>query len=502
MLARLYDPRPRGDTGRRASTADVERNLPATGLTRGRPVVAQPAVRARDSAAAGAAPARVRPACRAGFGILRRDGGAASWARLRTSGRATASRSAQPAPRRRRRALVRRSRHGSYVDESLHWYRSTLAHTAPLVDGRSQPRVDGAARSVRGCRTPRDGCARAPSSRRDARCSAPSSSWTTISSIAWSGRATTRTSRDPVPRRARRLAMARRSPACPRRSREATVARTASRFSPTRCELVPDDCAGALASTQPAPGAHCAVGCQLVARLLVERGRPGAPGAHSQPLVLVRSAARRGAITSVWSWRGAVRSAELEAIDRRAAHRRLGARHRSTATAGRSIAHAGTPAPSCSVAACAAVTLRRRRPKARSAPTIAGDGRSPASLPIRLARCRALPPLRAAWEEAGDRPASCPRAVGNRLVVRVDVPRAERRFSPSTRRIRSTTIPPPFTATASSSTSSLARRLRVAARADPDSHHVARRTADGWSDTLPIDATWRRPPTDTRSPRR
>ena len=32
---------------------------------------------------------------------------------------------------------------GSYVDPSLHWYRSTLAHNAPLVDGRSQMRVDG-----------------------------------------------------------------------------------------------------------------------------------------------------------------------------------------------------------------------------------------------------------------------------------------------------------------------------------------------------------------------
>ncbi|HVT40127.1 MAG TPA: heparinase II/III family protein [Gemmatimonadaceae bacterium] len=32
---------------------------------------------------------------------------------------------------------------GSYVDRSLHWYRSTLAHNAPLVDGRSQLRVDG-----------------------------------------------------------------------------------------------------------------------------------------------------------------------------------------------------------------------------------------------------------------------------------------------------------------------------------------------------------------------
>lgn len=32
---------------------------------------------------------------------------------------------------------------GSYVDPSLHWYRSTLAHNAPLVDSRSQPLRDG-----------------------------------------------------------------------------------------------------------------------------------------------------------------------------------------------------------------------------------------------------------------------------------------------------------------------------------------------------------------------
>ncbi|MEJ7812732.1 MAG: heparinase II/III family protein, partial [Gemmatimonadaceae bacterium] len=32
---------------------------------------------------------------------------------------------------------------GSYVDRSLHWYRSTLAHNAPLIDGRSQLRADG-----------------------------------------------------------------------------------------------------------------------------------------------------------------------------------------------------------------------------------------------------------------------------------------------------------------------------------------------------------------------
>ena len=32
---------------------------------------------------------------------------------------------------------------GSYVDPSLHWYRSTLAHNAPLVNGASQRRVSG-----------------------------------------------------------------------------------------------------------------------------------------------------------------------------------------------------------------------------------------------------------------------------------------------------------------------------------------------------------------------
>ena len=32
---------------------------------------------------------------------------------------------------------------GSYVERTLHWYRSTLAHNAPLFDGRSQRRMDG-----------------------------------------------------------------------------------------------------------------------------------------------------------------------------------------------------------------------------------------------------------------------------------------------------------------------------------------------------------------------
>jgi heparinase II/III-like protein len=36
---------------------------------------------------------------------------------------------------------------GSYVERTLHWYRSTLAHNAPLVDGRSQRSIDGQVRA-------------------------------------------------------------------------------------------------------------------------------------------------------------------------------------------------------------------------------------------------------------------------------------------------------------------------------------------------------------------
>jgi hypothetical protein len=36
---------------------------------------------------------------------------------------------------------------GSYVERTLHWYRSTLAHNAPLIDGRSQDAVSGSLRA-------------------------------------------------------------------------------------------------------------------------------------------------------------------------------------------------------------------------------------------------------------------------------------------------------------------------------------------------------------------
>ncbi len=145
-LARLYDPLvPRADIGRASSSADVERNLPATGLSRadvswrtlllGRevlpPLVAQ-------SLGSELLPSQ-------GYAVLRRDRGTV-YAALDYGH----SGGGHGHPDRLNVLLMDGDTRwfddpgtGSYVDRSLHWYRSTLAHTAPLVDGRSQPRTHG-----------------------------------------------------------------------------------------------------------------------------------------------------------------------------------------------------------------------------------------------------------------------------------------------------------------------------------------------------------------------
>jgi prepilin-type processing-associated H-X9-DG protein len=146
MLARLYDESvPRAETGRRATSADVERNLPPTGLSRADlswrsllvalpelpPLVATPFT------------SDLLPA--QGLAILRRDDGC-TYVALDYGH----SGGGHGHPDRLNLLLV--DGHvrwfddpgtGSYVDESLHWYRSTLAHTAPLVDGHSQPPTHG-----------------------------------------------------------------------------------------------------------------------------------------------------------------------------------------------------------------------------------------------------------------------------------------------------------------------------------------------------------------------
>jgi hypothetical protein len=146
ILARLYDDSvPRGDTGRIASSADVERNLPGTGLQRtdlswrtllfARPTLPTLVPQPMHS--------DLLPA--QGLGILRRNEGS-----LYVSLDYGHSGGGHGHPDRLNFTLMKGALRwfddpgtGSYVDPSLHWYRSTLAHNAPIVDGRSQPRVHG-----------------------------------------------------------------------------------------------------------------------------------------------------------------------------------------------------------------------------------------------------------------------------------------------------------------------------------------------------------------------
>lgn len=146
MLARLYDESvPRGNTGRRASTADVERNLGPTGLSRADLSWRSLLVALPELPPLAAAPFNSDLLPAQGLAILRRDDGC-SYVALDYGH----SGGGHGHPDRLNLLLV--DGHvrwfddpgtGSYVDPSLHWYRSTLAHTAPLVDGRSQPPAHG-----------------------------------------------------------------------------------------------------------------------------------------------------------------------------------------------------------------------------------------------------------------------------------------------------------------------------------------------------------------------
>jgi hypothetical protein len=145
-LATLYDGLvPHVDTGRSRSTAEAERNTPATALTRAdlgwrSLLFARGELPPLIPSSAGSVILRDQ-----GLAILRRDSGA-----LYVALDYGHSGSGHGHPDRLNMMLVRgRDRWlddvgtGSYVDPSLHWYRSTLAHNAPLVNGRSQRRVDG-----------------------------------------------------------------------------------------------------------------------------------------------------------------------------------------------------------------------------------------------------------------------------------------------------------------------------------------------------------------------
>jgi hypothetical protein len=145
-LATLYDGSvARGDTGRAQSTAEAERNTPAVGLDRSD--LGWRSLLFASPTLPPLAASRPRSALLAeqGYAILRRDSGAL-YAAL-DYGHSGAG---HGHPDRLNFVLVNGTDRwlddvgtGSYVDPSLHWYRSTLAHNAPLVDGHSQERVHG-----------------------------------------------------------------------------------------------------------------------------------------------------------------------------------------------------------------------------------------------------------------------------------------------------------------------------------------------------------------------
>jgi hypothetical protein len=145
-LTRMYAADlPAGDTGRARSSAEAERNLPATALTRA-DLGWKSLLFARPSLPVTTSPALPSVVLEAqGVGVLRRDAGQTFVAL--DYGHAGGG---HGHPDRLNLLLACGATRwlddfgtGSYVDPSLHWYRSTLAHNAPLVDGRSQPAVDG-----------------------------------------------------------------------------------------------------------------------------------------------------------------------------------------------------------------------------------------------------------------------------------------------------------------------------------------------------------------------
>lgn len=144
-LARCYEPlHPRTDTGRARSTADVERNGPSGRLTRADlgwrallfavpelPGAERQTMRSAHLHGQGYVVFRRPDDVYVGFDYGQSGGGHGHPDRLNVTLYQGNTR------------WLDDMGTGSYVDPSLHWYRSTLAHNAPLIGGRSQALRDG-----------------------------------------------------------------------------------------------------------------------------------------------------------------------------------------------------------------------------------------------------------------------------------------------------------------------------------------------------------------------
>jgi hypothetical protein len=148
-LAKCYEPgHEPGRTGRARSTADVERSAPPAALSRA-DLGWRALLHARPDLP-DVAPSAPRSALfeGQGFAVFRRESDIYVGFEFGQSG------GGHGHPDRLNVVLSQGETRwlddlgtGSYVDTSLHWYRSTLAHNAPLVDGRSQPLRAGALRA-------------------------------------------------------------------------------------------------------------------------------------------------------------------------------------------------------------------------------------------------------------------------------------------------------------------------------------------------------------------
>jgi hypothetical protein len=145
-LARIYgDDVPRRSTGRECSAADVERNTRGGALSRADLSWRALLFARAELPVAGSQPPQSALLDSQGIAVFRRDEG-----RIYVALDYGHSGGGHGHPDRLNFLMADGATRwlddfgtGSYVDPSLHWYRSTLAHNAPLADGRSQRRVHG-----------------------------------------------------------------------------------------------------------------------------------------------------------------------------------------------------------------------------------------------------------------------------------------------------------------------------------------------------------------------
>ncbi|MBX6331103.1 MAG: heparinase II/III family protein [Gemmatimonadaceae bacterium] len=338
---------PRRDTGRWRSTAEAERNEPASSLTRAdlgwrSLLLARPELPPL-------APVPARSALLEGQGIavLRRDAGATYIALdygHSGGGHGHADRLNLLLVHGADRWLDDVGT-GSYVDPTLHWYRSTIAHNAPLIGGRSQQRVSGVLRAFDerggvgwvGAEVPLGGIAPGVEVRR----SVVAMPDYLVDRVEWWSERPVRFelplhvdadvalvgAHDPAPRA---------DPPSP--SAGGAPAFTGGTGLEDGFSFVHDATvvARAPANATVRLGAHARTIAWAAADDDVEWWRaigPAAPGApeHERPFLVARMTGTGGTLTTVWSWRAAIASAVLRDDGALVVHLADGTRHEHAA---------------------------------------------------------------------------------------------------------------------------------------------------------------------------